>query len=933
MTGPCTRTLHPCLRRPWLLLPLLATVVFLPMACSDQPVENTPPTGPSVAAALSHPRELNQSDVVAAAIASGYLQPKPSNPAVSLAVASAVVGTGPKILILADADGAATTALGNSLANAGFQVTVRPAPENTWDGTNPALTGYAVVIHLNGFTWATALRAGGQTALTSFVQNGGGFIAAAWNGYEATFGAQKGMPELVLQGTGVNCSQCTITYNVVQGQESHPVLAGIPSTFTFRADGHDAGAQLPFPTPSTVLMRVPSGVPAVLVRQVGAGKVVNFSFAPNYGLGSLGVTLLDPNILRLYLNSAIWTTGWTPDGDGDGVPNTADNCPNVANADQADLDHDGAGDACDPDDDNDGIADTVDNCPMLANANQWDQDHDGVGDACEVQEDQTITFAELAAKAFGDADFTVVATASSNLPVSLTASGTCTITGTSVHLTGAGECTITAHQGGSTSYRPAAEVSRMFSIAKGPATLVFDNLNWTYSGSPFAVTVTTSPAGLSGVAITYNGSSVPPTNPGTYAVSATLTNDDYQAAPASGTLVIAKAAATITLGDLSRTFSGGPQAVTATTNPAGLGTVTITYDGSATLPTNAGSYAITARLENDLYLAAPASGTLVIAKAPATLTVGTEFVYDGSAKQANITTSPAGLTGIVLTYSQNGASVPWAINAGTYRVVARLENPNYQAPDAIGTLTILPATPIITWPAPAPISAGTLLGAAQLNATATGVGGISLAGNFVYTPAAGTALAAGTHVLAVEFTPNDLNYTGTAETVGIEVSSPASVLRFRGFFTPVKNFPMFNRVRAGQAVPLRFTVEGYRRTAAVVRNGSPTSSPVSCKAVRSENNVDEDEPSNRSGLLQDGGKSKFKYLWKTDPSWAGTCRKLVLTLVDGSSHEALFRFRGKAQRARDQDNHRDREPVKEKSRGNGKNSRGQDRNPRENDRN
>jgi hypothetical protein len=34
------------------------------------------------------------------------------------------------------------------------------------------------------------------------------------------------------------------------------------------------------------------------------------------------------------------------DGDGDGVPNAADNCPDVANADQRDLDHDGVGDAC-----------------------------------------------------------------------------------------------------------------------------------------------------------------------------------------------------------------------------------------------------------------------------------------------------------------------------------------------------------------------------------------------------------------------------------------------------------------------------------------------------------------------------------------------------------------------------------------------------------
>lgn len=894
------------------------------MACSDQPTENTventaPGGGSSVASGVSHPRALSQDDVVAAAIASGYLQPKPSSLDVSLSVASLGQVTGPKVLILADADGAGTTALGTSLANAGFQVTLRPAPEYTWNGTNPALTGYALVIHLNGFTWSNALPAGAQTALTNFVQNGGGFIAASWNGYEATLGTQKGMPQLVLQGTGASCGQCIITYNVVAGQSSHPVLAGIPSTFSFHADGHDAGAQLAFTiNPSSVLMRLPNTAPAVLVRQVGAGKVVSFSFAPNYGLGALGVTLLDPNIQRLYVNAAFWTTGWSLDLDADGIPNTADNCPDIANADQADLDRDGIGDACDPDDDGDGIADAVDNCPMLANADQADEDRDGTGDACEVQQDQTIAFADLAGRTLGDADFTVVATSSSNLPVSLTASGTCTISGTTVHLTGAGNCSITAHQGGNTSYRPAAEVTRTFSVAKGLATLVFDNLNWTYTGSPFAVTVTSSPAGLSGVAITYNGSSAPPTNPGAYAVSATLTNDNYQAAPANGTLVIARANATITLGDLSSTFSGTPQAVTATTSPAGLGTVTITYDGSAVPPSNAGSYAVTATLANDLYQAAPANGTLVIAKAPATLTVGTEFVYDGTAKQSNIITSPAGLEGVILTYAINGVPVPSAINAGTYQVLASLQNPNYQAPDAFGTLTILPATPTIAWPAPASISATTPLGAAQLNATATGVGGTGLAGNFLYTPAAGTLLTAGTHVLAVEFTPSDANYTGNAATVSIDVSSPVSVLRFRGFFKPVKNAPTFNRVRAGQAVPVKFTVDGYRGTT-VLKAGSPTSSPISCKAVRSENILSEDDLADYRGLRQDGAKSRSNYIWKTDPRWAGTCRKLVLTLVDGSSYEALFRFTGKPAHVGNIPRGKDLERVKVKPHGKDKN--------------
>jgi hypothetical protein len=802
MTGPRILSLHPCLRRPWLLLPFLASVLFFLTACSsDQPTESSLPSDePSTAATASHPSELNQDDVVAAAIKSGYLKPTAAGPTMSASIASVgstLAGTGPKVLLLSDADGAATTALGNSLASAGFQVTVRPAPEFSWDGTNPALTGYALVVHLNGFTWNNALRPGGQTALTSFVQNGGGLIAAQWNGYEATFGTQKGMPELVLQGTGPNCAQCIITYGVVQGQGTHPVLAGIPPTITFRADGHDAGAQLPFASnPSTVLMRVPGGQPAVLVREFGAGKIVSFSFTPNYGLGSLGVTLLDANIQRLYLNAANWTTGWNPDGDSDGVPTAGDNCPFVANMDQADLDRDGAGDACDPDDDGDGSADTVDNCPVLANPNQWDEDRDGTGDACEVQEDQTIAFAELAGKTFGDADFTVAATASSHLTVTFTASGNCTSSSDgSVHLSAAGECTITAHQGGNTSYRPAPEVSRTFSIAKAPATLVLGSLNSTYTGSPITVDVTSSPAGLSGVAITYNGSGTAPTNPGTYAVIATLTHENYQAAPATGTMVIAKAPATLALGDLTRTFSGSPQAVTATTSPAGLSPVIITYDGSSTPPVNAGSYSVVASLAHVGYQAAPVSGTLVIAKASASITLGTsEFVYDGTAKQPQVTTSPAGLPGVVVTYGLDGVPVASPTNVGTYQVLASLANPNYEAPHAIGTLTILPATPTINWPAPTTIKPGTKLGSAELNATATGVGGISLTGSFVYTPPAGTLLKPGTYVLALQFTPNDRNYTGAAATVSIEV------------------LPGSKRVDAGDTVPLKTKSHGSEKS-------------------------------------------------------------------------------------------------------------------------
>jgi len=77
------------------------------------------------------------------------------------------------------------------------------------------------------------------------------------------------------------------------------------------------------------------------------------------------------------------------DRDRDGVPDGSgsqprDNCPDVANTDQDDLDGDGAGDLCDSDDDNDGVPDATDNCPTVKNVRQLDNDGDGIGNACEV---------------------------------------------------------------------------------------------------------------------------------------------------------------------------------------------------------------------------------------------------------------------------------------------------------------------------------------------------------------------------------------------------------------------------------------------------------------------------------------------------------------------------------------------------------------------
>ena len=67
------------------------------------------------------------------------------------------------------------------------------------------------------------------------------------------------------------------------------------------------------------------------------------------------------------------------DRDCDGIADAQDNCPAVANADQADGDLDPDTKLPAPD----GIGDACDNCPQLANADQLDADRDSVGEVCD----------------------------------------------------------------------------------------------------------------------------------------------------------------------------------------------------------------------------------------------------------------------------------------------------------------------------------------------------------------------------------------------------------------------------------------------------------------------------------------------------------------------------------------------------------------------
>jgi hypothetical protein len=263
------------------------------------------------------PTVQGQLSVRASAVIEGRTARGTSNPTVPVPAGTTHDGTitlrNANVLLLVDVDTAGTNALFDALTAAGIPVTRRAPFEYTWNGTNPSLDGFTVVIHLNGngCCYGTGLSTAGQNALTAFVNAGGGYVGAQWNGFERVGGRLQNMLDLVLRSHGTaesgNCGGCTVTWSKIAGQENHPVLANLPNAFTFFAEAHDSSTAIAFGTnPSTAIMGSNFGGPAVLVRQFGAGRVVDFGVAPNYLNGSV---LQVTQILQLYINAALWASG------------------------------------------------------------------------------------------------------------------------------------------------------------------------------------------------------------------------------------------------------------------------------------------------------------------------------------------------------------------------------------------------------------------------------------------------------------------------------------------------------------------------------------------------------------------------------------------------------------------------------------------------
>ncbi|MCK5138184.1 MAG: hypothetical protein KAR19_20550, partial [Bacteroidales bacterium] len=185
---------------------------------------------------------------------------------------------------------------------------------------------------------------------------------------------------------------------------------------------------------------------------------------------------------------------------------------------------------------------------------------------------QVINFSALIDKTYGDADYSLSATASSGLPVTFGSSNSTvvSVSGTTATVNNAGESLIYASQAGDATYASVSFEQHQL-VIKVTATVTLSNLSQEYTGSGISATVSTDPVGLN-TKVTYDGSFTLPVDLGSYAVSADIEEANYNGNEA-GILTISDLTAPVadlaTLPDATGECSVTPVAPTATDFYAG----------------------------------------------------------------------------------------------------------------------------------------------------------------------------------------------------------------------------------------------------------------------------------------------------------------------------------------------------------------------------
>jgi len=143
---------------------------------------------------------------------------------------------------------------------------------------------------------------------------------------------------------------------------------------------------------------------------------------------------------------------------------------------------------------------------------------------------------------------------------------------------------------------------------------------------------------------------------------------------------------------------------------------------------------------------------------------------------------------------------------------------------------------------------------------------------------------------------NSGNYIPTAEicTNGLDEDCDGTVndgcYQWSGFFQPVDMNGVLNQVKAGSAIPVKFSLGG-NMSLNIFAPGYPNSQQIECNSTALIDTIETTVTAGGSSLTYDPIANQYIYVWKTQKSWANTCRQLTVKLIDDTIHTANFKFK------------------------------------------
>jgi hypothetical protein len=196
------------------------------------------------------------------------------------------------VLLLGDNGG--ETQVQTALENAGHDVTL-VTPYYDWDGINPNVADFDVVILLDGEDYGSPLEPAADAALERHVKNGCALVATEWVAYDVCGDSKsEELGALLPVSSDPDCDfDYSETWTVDRPDD--PLAAGLPAQWT-----DDAGYSFVEPRPgATVIITGASGYPMLTRWDRFGGTVVHLNHDVTYS-----TTDIDANALQILINSA-----------------------------------------------------------------------------------------------------------------------------------------------------------------------------------------------------------------------------------------------------------------------------------------------------------------------------------------------------------------------------------------------------------------------------------------------------------------------------------------------------------------------------------------------------------------------------------------------------------------------------------------------------